>query len=156
VVKDELAKRERPFSVELKSIAANLTKDKYFAIDEVHICLDIHNRTSLISPDINGICFCTGSSWRFRQDQQECPQSDTNEQGFKLRHFIRAPMPRLAKGGWGQVKLIGEKIVGTAFKGEELKDSYELTGVALLRVSTARGDFDSSINLKVVADEFPF
>jgi hypothetical protein len=106
VVKDELAKRERPFSVELKSIAANLTKDKYFAIAEVR--LDIHNRTSLISPDINGICFCTGSSWRFRQDQQECPQSDTNEQGFKLRHFIRAPMPRLAKGGWGQVKLIGE------------------------------------------------
>jgi hypothetical protein len=47
-------------------------------------------------------------------------------------------------------------IVGTAFKGEELKDSYELTGVALLRVYTARGDFDSSINLKVVADEFPF
>lgn len=65
-------------------------------------------------------------------------------------------MPRLAKGGWGQIKLIGEKIVGTAFKGEKLKDSYELTGVALLRVSTARGDFDSSINLKVVADEIPF
>lgn len=156
VVRDELAKRERPISVELRSIGAILTKDKYFATAEVTICLDLHNRTSWISPDINGIYFYTGSNWRFRQDKQECPQSETSEQGFKLRHFIQAPMPRLPKGGWGQVKLIGEKTVGTAFKGEQLKDSYELTGVALLRVSTARGDFDSPINLKVVADEFPF
>jgi nucleoside 2-deoxyribosyltransferase len=48
VVKDELVKRERPISVELKSISANLVKSKYFATAEVHICLDIHNRTSLI------------------------------------------------------------------------------------------------------------
>ena len=57
MVKDELAKRERPFSVELKSIAANLTKDKYFAIAEVHICLDIHSITSFISPDIKWYMF---------------------------------------------------------------------------------------------------
>ena len=151
-VKDELESRERPISTELKSISASLTKSKYMATAEVDIRLDLHNRTSITSPDINGMYFYTGPKWSFKQDQQECPKSEVDERGFKLRHFIRAPMPRLAKGGWAQVKLIGTKIVATAFKGEKLEDSYELTEIALLRVSTERGDFDTSISLKVVAD----
>jgi nucleoside 2-deoxyribosyltransferase len=158
VVKGELEAREQPIMIELKSISGYLEKSKYLATAEVTMCMDMHNRTNMISPDIYGIYFYTGKGWDFKQDGQECLQSDadSNSQGFKIRHLIRAPMPRLTKGGWAQIKLVGKKMVATAFKGEELKDAYELTGVALLRVSTAKGDFDTLINLKVTADEIPF
>ena len=56
----------------------------------------------------------------------------------------------------GTSKASGKKIVGRAFRGEELKDSYELTGKALFRISTATGHYDTPVNLKILAEEIPF
>lgn len=54
------------------------------------------------------------------------------------------------------MKISGRKIVGTAFKGDVLLDKYDLSGIALVKVKTSKGDFNSKIDLKVTADECPF
>jgi hypothetical protein len=54
------------------------------------------------------------------------------------------------------VKLIGEKVMGYSWDGVELKDSYKLTGKALVRVVTAHETYDYPFNLDVEANEIPF
>jgi hypothetical protein len=76
--------------------------------------------------------------------------------GYKKRHFIKSPVTRLGRNGWAPINIVGEKLVATAFRGEQLQDNYELTGYALVKVRTSKGDFDSRIDLKVTADYIPF
>ena len=78
VVKGELEARERPITVELQRISGYLDKSKYLAIAEVTMHMDMHNRTSVSSPDIYGLYFYTGAGWSFTQDGQECLQSDAD------------------------------------------------------------------------------
>lgn len=142
-LKGDLQAKGPSITVELTKTFALLVKSKWSADAEVTFTFDLHNKTNGISPDIYGIYFYTGAGWQFTQDNQECSQSSGNTTGltFKKRHFVKTPIPRLAKGGWAQVRLVGKKTVATAFKGEEMADSYTLTGRALFRVSTAAGDY---------------
>jgi hypothetical protein len=96
--------------------------------------------------------FYTGKGWSFSQDQQECPASDSDVPEFYQRHFIRSPVQRIGKNGWAPIKLTCSKTVGTTFKGRVLKDAYEISGFAIFRVKTARGNYDSKIDIRVTAE----
>jgi hypothetical protein len=109
-----------------------------------------------VSPNIDAIYFYTGKGWSYKQVGQECAQTKADFEDYALRHLIRPPVPRLSKGGWAQVKLIGEKVMGYSWDGVELKDSYKLTGKALVRVVTAHETYDYPLNLDVEANEIPF
>lgn len=65
-------------------------------------------------------------------------------------------MPRLAKGGWAQIKLEGRKLLASTYLGQVLEDSYKLNGFVLIRVSTAKGNLDTTINLTLKLDDIPF
>jgi nucleoside 2-deoxyribosyltransferase len=155
-VKEQLALREIPIRVSLGKISADLEKTKYYATASVSIRFDMQNSTQSTSPDIDAIYFYTGNGWSFSQDQFECPTSDSDLPDFKIRHFIKSPVQRLNREGWAPIKITGRKTVGTAFRGETLLDSYDLSGRALVRIRTSKGDFDSKMDLKVTADEIPF
>lgn len=155
-IKGELAEREVPVRVSLGHISADLEKTKYYATAVVSITLDMQNSTRNTSPDIDAIYFYTGDGWKFSQDGQECNSTNSDLREFKMRHFLRAPVRRLGRDGWAPIKIIGKKVVATAFRGEVLEDSYALTGFSLVKVKTDRGDFDSRVDLKVSADDIPF
>lgn len=155
-VKVDLAEREQPIRAELNKISGDLEASKHLAYAVVTIAIDMRNLTSNPSPEIDAIYFYTGSGWLFKQDQQDCTATSSDLAEFKLRHFLRAPVQRLGKNGWAPIKIVGRKLVGTSFKGEVLKDSYDLIGFSLFKVKTIKGDYDSRINLKVTADEIPF
>jgi nucleoside 2-deoxyribosyltransferase len=155
-IKEQIALREAPIRVSLGKIYADLKKTKYSAVAVVQIRLDMQNGTKSTSPEIDAIYFYTGNGWTFTQEQQECPASKSDLTAYKARHFIKSPVQRLGKDGWAPLSMSGEKVVGTSLRGEVLLDSYELTGFALVKVKTSKGDFDSRIDLKVTADELPF
>jgi hypothetical protein len=52
--------------------------------------------------------------------------------------------------------LKGRKLLASAISGQAIQDSYKLTGWMIVRVSTAKGDFDSTINVSLEVDEIPF
>ena len=66
------------------------------------------------------------------------------------------PVRRLRQGGWAQIKLQANKTLAWAHKGEELKDSYRVSGVSVLRLVMGEGNFDYEIPIDVTADEVPF
>ena len=76
--------------------------------------------------------------------------------GFARRHFLSPPIRRLQAKGWAQVRFRATKVLAWAFKGEELKDSYQVHGRAILRLITSEGHFDLELTIAVEVDEIPF
>ena len=155
-LKAELSARENPVSVQLAKVEGDLTTTKFSAKAEVQIYLDLHNKTKSASPNIEAIYFYTGKGWSYKQDGQDCAQTSGDVDDFDARHLIRSPVPRLAKDGWAQVKLVGEKVMGYKWAGAELKDTYKLAGRALIRVVTEHSTYDYPLNIEVEVSEFPF
>ena len=65
-------------------------------------------------------------------------------------------MRRLLKKSWAQLKFHARKTLATAYRGEELKDSYRINGRAILRFVTADGNLDHELPIDVTVDDFPF
>ena len=156
-IKSEIAKRGSSIQFSLRSITGDLEMTKYRATAIVTINIDMHNYTKKTSPDIDSIYFYTGKDWTFQQDQQECQKAASDIVEYSDRHFVKPPAPRIGQDGWAPLRLIGRKVVATAFKGETLEESYQLTGYSLVRVKTAEGDVDGRLDLSVLASsDIPF
>jgi hypothetical protein len=54
------------------------------------------------------------------------------------------------------VKFSAKRILAFASKGQELKDSYRVTGRSIIRLVTVEGNFDYEFPLDVTIDELPF
>jgi hypothetical protein len=108
--------------------------------------------------DIQSLYFYSSKAWTVYQDDQECAStaSDRPDGGLLKRHFLRPPLAQLQKGAWAQVKFNASRLLGTAFNGEELKDSYRIQARSLLRLVTSDGNFDYEIPVDVTVDEMPF
>jgi hypothetical protein len=112
--RSQLEARESPVSVELESAWGMLEKGKTYRSVDARITLDLNNRTSKASPDIDAIYLYTGPGWTYTQDGVECPSAPTDDN--RLRHFLRSPVPRLGKGGWAQIKLQGRKRLASSIE----------------------------------------
>lgn len=47
-------------------------------------------------------------------------------------------------------------MLAIAREGDELKDSYRVTGRSILRLVTSEGNYDYELSLDVLVDELPF
>lgn len=155
-LKHVLVESEQPIVVSLNSIEGDLEKTEYTATAIVTISFDMQNKTDTQSPDIETIYFYTGKGWSFSQDGQECISTKSDMPEFGERHFIKSPVSRIGRKGWVPLKLIGKKVMGRSWIGDELQDSYDLNGFALMKVRTSYQDFLSRIELKVIANTIPF
>ncbi len=148
--------KTQAISVELKTVSGLLSKTTYFDTAEVDFVFDIHNRTSKKSPEIEAIYLHTGKGWTFEQSKEECAKADSDVSKKQIRHFVKPPISRLSPGAWAQAKLVGKKVVGSKFKGDELKDSYSLSGYLIVEIITSEGSFSEEIDVSVEVDDIPF
>jgi hypothetical protein len=123
---------------------------------DVDFTIDLKNESDKGSPDIEALYFYSTRDWTLVQDGKTCSSTTSDIPPFQKMHFLSCPVRRLQRGGWAQLKFSGQKIVASATRGEELKDSYRLTGKSVLRFVTDEGHFDNELQLDVIADEFPF
>lgn len=142
--------------VVLKETFGNLEKTKYFAKGMVDIKIDLLNESSTPSADIEAIYFYSGKGWTLAQDGRNCPSTDSDIPDFTARHFLTPPLRKLHKNSWAQLKFEANKILAWATEGDELKDSYRVTGRSVVRLVTSEGNFDYELSLDVTVDEFPF
>lgn len=149
------ARRSR-ITVQAKASGGALQKTKYRAEGEVHFKIDFTNESPTPSPEIEAIYFYSTNRWQLVQDAKACPSTDSDVQPFERRHFLTPPIRRLGPKGWAQMKFDSKTTFATAYKGEELKESYEVTGKSLLRIVTANGNFDHEITINTTVDELPF
>lgn len=139
-----------------KSISGHLEKTKWSATAKITFFLDLHNDSDVPSAEIETMYFYTGQEWKVYQNDRPCPSTESDLPQYKHRHFLTAPVKRLQRSGWAQLRFSAERMVATAFRGEELKDSYPITGHSILRLVTDKGMFDYEISIDTVADAAPF
>jgi nucleoside 2-deoxyribosyltransferase len=155
--KNEIANvRASKIKVALKSAYGNLEKTKYLAGGTVEIKIDLLNESKSPSAEIDAIYFYSGPGWTLYQDGRDCPSTDSDLPDFKARHFLNPPIRRLHKNSWAQVKFEAKKILAFAKEGDELKDSYRISGRSVIRLVTSEGNFDYELPLDVTVDELPF
>lgn len=142
--------------VTLTKTEGELEKTKYWAEGHVDFYVDLLNETEKTSTEIDAIYFYSTESWILKQDGKECPSTASDLSDFALRHFLVPPVRKLQKGAWAQIKFRASKTLAWAVKGEELKDSYRITGRSVLRLITEQGNFDYEVSIDVSVDDFPF
>ena len=148
--------RSSRIKVVLKNTYGNLEKTKYAAKGHIEITIDLLNESNSTSAEIEAIYFYSTKGWTLYQDEKECPTTDSDVTEFKARHFLTPPVRKLHKNSWAQLKIDAKKYLAFAREGDELKDSYRVTGRSILRLVTSEGNFDYELSLDVVVDELPF
>lgn len=142
--------------VTVKDVSGLLEKKKFFALGEVDFKIDLNNDSSNTSSEIDAIYFYSNKGWALRQDGKDCPTTDSDLPDFPARHFLTPPVRRLNRNSWAQLKFSAKRTLAFATEGQELKDSYRLTGRALIRLVTVDGNYDYEFPLDVTIDEIPF
>jgi len=156
-LKAEFEKRKtNAFTIELKKANGDLKTNDYIADAIVKLSFDITNNTKKRSPDIDAIYLHTGPGWEFTQSGDSCPSSASDKDKKSLRHFIKSPVPRLSSGGWAQLNIEGAKRVWSKWKGDELKEKYDMSGYLIVEILTADGTFSQQMDVQVECEEIPF
>ena len=145
-----------PITVELKTGLSYLDKNDWRAQGIVNLEIDLHNRTLKKSPEIEAIYLHTGTGWKFTQLGDECSSISSETGKEELRHFITKPLSRLSPGAWGNIKLTGKKTLATTFTGDELKDSYTVSGYIVIDIHTTEGVVSTEKNVTFELDAVPF
>jgi len=150
--------RSSRIKVQLKEATGTgtLEKTKFSAKGSVEVKIDLHNETSNPSADIDAIYFYCSKGWTLYQDGKECPSTDSDIPRFPARHFLTPPVRRLNRNSWAQVAFSAKKYLAWAHEGQQLKDSYRVTGPSIIRLVTVDGHFDYDVMLDVIIDEIPF
>ncbi len=148
--------RSSRIKVTLKDITGLVEKSRYAAWGTVDFKVDLHNESQTASAEIDAIYFYSKKGWTLTQDGKECPTTDSDHPDFPSRHFLTSPVRRLNKNAWAQLKFSAKRILALATDGEELKDSYRLTGRSMIRLVTVEGNHDYEFPVEVTIDDLPF
>lgn len=149
-------RKVKAVDIELTNKYGHLSITKFNATAEIDLKFDFHNRSGKASPEIEQIYVYTGDGWRFKSNGRSCPSTISDISDYKKRHLVEPPVRRLQKSAWAQMRLECQKIVASSIRGDEIKDSYRLTGSLLIRMITSDGAMDYPFILDVLAEDVPF
>ena len=142
--------------VRIESMFGWLHKTTQFARGDISFKINLHNIGA--SPvEIYAIYFYSSVQWMvYQEEAAPAPNQDSDLDDFEKQHLIKPPVDRLGASAWAQVKFSARKYFAWATRGDELKDSYEVNGRAVLRIITATGAHDFPFIVKAECDDIPF
>jgi hypothetical protein len=124
--------RDSQVKVTLKPTSGSLEKTAYSASGSADLEIDLVNDSETVSQEIAAIYFYSTKDWRVFQNGTECASSDSDLPKFAKRHFLTSPVRSLQRGGtWAQLRFQIRKRLATAYKGEALKDQYNVRGYSV-------------------------
>ena len=142
--------------VVLNKANGDLELKKWWAKGIISLQIDLTNTSQKASAEIDAIYFYCSKGWTFTQDGKDCPSTESDIEGFTIRHFLTPPLRKLHKNSWAQLKIKTTKILAWADEGEELKSSYKINGKSIIRLVTSEGNFDYELIIDTTCDEIPF
>lgn len=148
--------RRSHIHVRVQSVSGALEKTKYSAAADIDFKIDLLNDSTVPSAELEAAYFYSTKGWELAQDGRECSSTESDLQPFETRHFLIPPVRRMHKNSWAQLKFKAKKVLAWSVKGDELKDSYRVSGRSVLRLVTGEGNFDYELPIDVTVEEFPF
>lgn len=150
------SRKAQTITVNLKRAMGNLVLSSYSAKGDIELDIDLKNISSTRIKEVEAIYLHTGKNWVINQGGNECPRDESSLEPYSDRHFLTSPVNSLSKGAWAPLKLITTKYLAWALDGEELKDSYRVSGHLTIEMITSQGTFREKIDVDVNVDEIPF
>jgi hypothetical protein len=123
---------------------------------EVLFTIDLSNNSNRSSSEVEALYFYCTKRWTVQQDGRECAWTESDLPDFGKRSFLTLPVRRLPAGGWAQLKFSARALLASSFLGDEIKESYKITGRSVLRIVTSEGHFDHDVAVDALLEEFPF
>lgn len=149
--------RNSSIRVDLKTTDGYLEKSDSIAKAQIDFRIDMFNDSYEASPNITAIyLYSANNDWNITQNGVACPSTESDVNPFKRRYFLQSPVQRLQSQSWAQLQFSGSRILAYAWSGDEIKDSYTISGKSLLRFVTAAGTFDYELSMNIDVDDLPF
>lgn len=143
--------------VSTKNISATLEKSQYYATGVLDFRIDLFNASDAASEEIEALYFYAGNSWEITQNSVNCELGDSDLADYKYLYLLSPPRNNIPKNSWLPIIFTAKRHLDDVFRGKELKDSYSVTGRAILRIVTSSGKFDHQISIDVEAStDIPF
>lgn len=148
----ETIKRSR-INLEVKDIEASLVRHEYRDFVHLKFVIDFLNQSPRASANIQAMYLYSGKDWKILQDEKECSSTHSDVPEFKHRYFLTPPVANMPKESWAQLKFEARRLWASMLNGDSLKDSYKISGRALLRLATDEGNFDYEVLIDTIAAE---
>lgn len=150
------ARNQTKISVVTKAPNGFLTTSEHTALASLFLSFDLHNKTDIISPEISAIYIYTGKEWVVTNEGKECPFVGSDIESFKYRYFVKPPVQKIGKNGWSQINVKVERVIATAWNGDEILNEYNIGGRGVIRLETTEGNYDHKFSFNVDICEIPF
>lgn len=148
--------KKSPFRVSQRRMDATLIRDSQMADLDVVFEYDINNNLDKTTPEITSIYLYSNSIWQFKQNNKDCPYTESDIFEYNYRYYFDSPVRKLNKNGWAQLSFTGLRDMARAWRGDQILDNYKVTGSLLLRIITELNNYDYSFDVNISASELPF
>lgn len=148
-------RKNNPFKITLKTdgILNNTSQTSEVILD---LKIDIENISKSTIKNISAIYFYSQKPWNMFQDGNKLPTTKSDIKGFNHRYFLKPPVDTLLKNAWTQTELKSHFIIASKWKGDEIKDNYNIGGKMLMKINTDKETYDFELIISQYVDELPF
>lgn len=151
-IKDE---KENPFSIELHSYG-NLEVTKEYAKANIDFKFDIENKFNKVSPEIQAIYLHSARPWEIYQNSKKVPSKKSELKELNYKYQLIPDISKIPKKRWTQIEINASRIMARAWKGEEIRNTYNIEGNVFIELATSKGTFTENLPIKVTIDNLPF
>lgn len=144
--KTEIEKRKKDkIDISFDIINSEIQRSEYSDIAVVNYKLEISNFSDEAINDIQFLDIYTGSNWDFYLDDKRIKSEIRNK--TQKRHRLIPEIKMIPSKDHIQIELVGKKTVAYAWKQDEIKDSYRLSGYVGIELFISSDSIKKQINL---------
>ncbi len=149
--------RKSRIKINTKNIDGTLEKSKFYAKGILDFRIDMFNDSDSASEEIEALYLYAGNEWSITQNNVNCERGESDMEPFKYLYLLTPPRNKIPKKSWIPLIFKAQRNLDSAFRGNKLKDAYEVNGVALLRIVTSSGKYDHQIIINLhISEDLPF
>lgn len=132
-----------------------LVKSDYWHDGNFDFILDLNNKSTRRSPEIEAIYINTTKAWTLSVNGNECP-SNPDATGKLKRNLVSPSIQRLSPNAFSQEKIQFKRQFWSKLSGDEQRDEYTSKGVVTIEVVTSEGTLSYDFPIEVNFLEIPF
>jgi hypothetical protein len=144
-----------PFEVSMKT-GGYLENAEGFSEAFLNFTIEIDNILDKSAPSIEGLFLHSLQNWNIRQDGKKLSSRKSTEKPFNHKYSLTVDNPKIAAGGWLQIKLESSRIIRDIFSGDKIEETYSLGGNILIELVSTDGTLMKSIPVHIKLETTPF
>lgn len=144
-----------PFDVSMKTGGyLENTEDTSEAF--LNFTIEIDNTLGKSAPSIEGLFVHSVQNWNIRQDGKKLSSRKSKEKPYNHKYSLKVDNPKIAAGGWLQIKLEASRFIRDIFDGDKIEDTYSLGGTILIELVSSEGTLKKPIPIHIKLETTPF